>query len=498
MAPVAGSAQSGSSAALMFGVNFVVNLTVSIVAPILPQYLAERRLLPPGPLGASVKGMLFSSASVATLVVTPCAPALMRRCGKYAACTGGLLLFSAGILVFGLTDRIVAAAAGEEVAPLAPHPHAELAILFVARVMTAAGGTVAMLGSMSIAMDANPGNRGALMGASETAIGVGFSVGPSIGAAFFTAGGFPAPFAAASVMSLGLLPLLALSRGCGASGAALEEAAGEGGASEEGHGGSSGNGECMGSPPSPWSSPAALSVALVAVASLFCFGFLDPTLAPFEAEILGATTAGAGVLFSCAAFPYALLGTVVGALVDAAPGSAAAMICGGGIALGATVMVLPPLAPFMATWAWQVVVLFVLGLAVAFAMVPVVPLASALLQEEARAAGRPAVDEDVVLSFTWMAFTLGELSGPLAGSYLAGVYGFPAAARGTGAFTLLVIFATTLVLGASGQFTCRRRRAQVAAADEPLLERRFSSPGSHGTDMKNGLLVSRALSGTLG
>eukprot|EP00421_Protoceratium_reticulatum_P062941 CAMPEP_0168424600 /NCGR_PEP_ID=MMETSP0228-20121227/34903_1 /TAXON_ID=133427 /ORGANISM="Protoceratium reticulatum, Strain CCCM 535 (=CCMP 1889)" /LENGTH=171 /DNA_ID=CAMNT_0008438589 /DNA_START=59 /DNA_END=571 /DNA_ORIENTATION=- len=167
-----GPQSSGATAALMFGVNFVVNLAISIVAPILPHYLAVRQLLPPGSAGGLVRGLLFSSSPMATLVTTPLGPLLMRRFGKRATCAGGILLFAAAILVFGLSGPLVDALAAEAPLPAAAGARAELALLFTSRVLAAVGGTAAMLSSMSIAMDANPENRGALVGASETAIGV--------------------------------------------------------------------------------------------------------------------------------------------------------------------------------------------------------------------------------------------------------------------------------------------------------------------------------------
>uniref|UniRef100_A0A7S0AEH2 Major facilitator superfamily (MFS) profile domain-containing protein n=1 Tax=Pyrodinium bahamense TaxID=73915 RepID=A0A7S0AEH2_9DINO len=453
---------AGATAALMFGANFLVNLAVSIVAPMLPAHLAQRQLLPSGH-GGLVQGLLFSSSSITQLGVMPLGPKLAGRIGRSRMCGIGIVIFSLGMAGFGAADWLLAFVFGERELLESSHPRIELALLFLFRALSACGGTLACLSSMSLALQANPENRGVLMGASETAIGIGFSVGPSIGAAFFTAGGFAAPFVAAACIALGLFPLLLVAaRATAKCAVKVENELKEGAVHTR-------NGRDTRTPGlSPWWSLSALAIAANAFLSMVGLGFLDPTLAPFESHVLGASTVGVGVLFSAASFPYALIGTVVGAIVDAAPNFAAPLVCFGVTFLGLSLGSLAPLVPFMATWAWQLSMLLIMGVVSACGMVPAVPMISAILEREAKSRGCPAMDEDSVLAFTYMAFTAGEMVGPLFGSWAVGAYGFAATVHGLGGAMLAVSVGTGAILIAKGQW-CPRG---VASAEnvEPLLK----------------------------
>eukprot|EP00927_Polykrikos_kofoidii_P005925 TRINITY_DN12386_c0_g2_i1.p1 TRINITY_DN12386_c0_g2~~TRINITY_DN12386_c0_g2_i1.p1 ORF type:complete len:482 (+),score=37.53 TRINITY_DN12386_c0_g2_i1:69-1514(+) len=463
-------AMRGGSAlvALMFGCSFIVNMAVSIVAPILPLHLEKRGLLLPGPAGGFVKGLLFAVASIAQLVVTPIGPTLSAKFGRKTVCAAGIIMFTANFAAFGFSGRVISLAFGEPYSDTAPSeaPYTELGFLFLCRVLSATGGTLALLSSMSLALESNPENSGLIMGSSETALGVGFSVGPSIGAAFFTWGGFVAPFVAVSMMTLGMLPLLIMpSRMPAEAEVALElQEMGPSAASRR---------------LSPWRSPSALCVATVAMLGSIGFGFLDPTLAPFEAENLGADTAGAGVLFSCAAFPYAILGTVIGALLDSYPRLGTPMVCCGGFGLGALLFLLSPLAPFMGTWSWQILVLLLIGLSSALSMVPAIPQILSIMRHEAKVAGCFAPTDDAVLSFTFTAFTLGEMIGPLIGSCAVRAIGFSASVHVIGCAICSASMIAFWILGASGDMWQHPPQDQ----QEPLLDEIPKSSSSHSMDM---------------
>jgi len=476
--PHAASSQQagGSTTALMFAVNFVVNMSISFDAPFLPMYLAERELLPEGQWAGLVQGMLFSFGSMVQLVVTPMCPMVMQRFGRFASAASGILLFAASMITFGPSAEIVAFLTASSTEAPSKHPACELALMFLARFLGACGGTLASISTMSLALEASPGNRGVLMGASETAIGVGFAVGPSVGAAFFLAGGFPAPFLACAGVSIGLFPLLFIARGDVVEGAQADEA-------EEAHASAQSS---LKTPVSPWRSPAALVMSVVCGGCLVIVGFLDPTLAPFEGQILGATTAGAGALFSASAFPYAVLGIVVGAFVDSRPDMGIPLMCGGGALLGAVFMSIPPVALFMATWTWQTIMLLLTGLAAACGMVPAVPVVSRILHEEAAATGRPMISDDEVLSFAWSFMTLGEMLGPLVGGSLTQSFGFPLAARSVG-LSLMALSVLSLVTLAK---TRHLNVKEMPRLETPLLPGTPSAARlPHGSDMPRSLGV---------
>eukprot|EP00927_Polykrikos_kofoidii_P005924 TRINITY_DN12386_c0_g1_i1.p1 TRINITY_DN12386_c0_g1~~TRINITY_DN12386_c0_g1_i1.p1 ORF type:complete len:454 (+),score=34.74 TRINITY_DN12386_c0_g1_i1:56-1417(+) len=429
----------GASVVLMFGCSFIVNMAVSIVAPMLPLHLEKRGLLLPGLAGGFLKGLLFAVASIAQLVVTPIGPIVSAKFGRRTVCAAGITMFSVSFAAFGCSGLFTSWAFGEPYSDTTPSeaPYTELGFLFLCRVLSAASGTLALLSSTSLALEANPASSGMIMGSSETAAGIGYAVGPSVGAAFFTWSGFVALFVAVSVISLGLLPLVSMPSHMplGAEVALVQQ-------------------ETSPSAPlrrlSPWRSPSALCVAMISMLGMIGFGFLDPTLAPFEADNLGADTLGIGVLFSCAAFPYAMLGIVIGALLDSYPRLGTPMLCCGGFSFGVLLFLLVPLAPFMGTWTWQIMVLVLIGPSAAAAMVPTVPQIRSILEQEAVVAVCSAPTDDAVLSFTFMLLIFGGMIGPLIGSSAVSAIGFSASVHVMGCATCGASMIAFLILGASG------------------------------------------------
>jgi len=419
-----------------------------------------------------VKGLLFSAASMATLVMTPMTSSITAKLGKQVSCAFGIILFTAAFSTFGSAGIIASCLSGSSYIEDDPSkaPVLELTLLFLARILGSSGGTLASMSAMAMALEANPSSSGMIMGSSETALGIGFSVGPSVGAAFFTWGGFTAPFIAVSMMTLGLLPLV-----CLAAPRSLPKES------------SRSSGDLGQQRMSPWHSPSAISVAVLAAGAMFGFGFLDPTLAPFEVDLLGTNTAGAGVLFSCSAFPYAILGTVVGAILDASPSLGAPMICIGGFCMGLSLFILAPMAPFMATWAWQISVLLGLGLFTAAGMVPAVPQILAITKLEAARSGRRAPSEEQVLSFTWTSFTLGEMLGPLVGGYAANAIGFSTSVHIIGCALGGLALIAFVVLSSNGHIGKGAEGEQETLLPEESEE-------LHGMDMPRALQLARQVS----
>lgn len=444
----------------MLGVTFTMNLATSIVAPMLPHELRTRKLLPEGPWGATLGGMLFSSAPIATLIATPLVPKITARIGRHTTCALGLLTFATAIATFGFAGPLIASLTGTPSLAAAVYPQTELCLLFLCRMIAAVGGSMAALGAMSCAIEANSQSRGMIVGASETALGLGFSVGPSVGAAFYTAGGFAAPFCAMAALACGLLPLLAIIVIGGSAQSAYIEPTKSKLAKLQ-------------TALAPWESPSAVAVCMLGGVSMFGLCALDPTLGPFEARLLHTSMAGIGVLFSAISFPYALLGTVVGAAVDAKPSVGAPLICIGVVGLGLALALLSPFAsaPWMGTWGWQLAVLLVVGIATAAGMVPAVPQVKHILDAEAAAADRLTCTEDEMLAFVYSSFTLGEMLGPLAGSALVHSLGFHYATRTVGIAIMLAGMATAGILAASGHMCFRQVPTRSSSLSlDPLLD----------------------------
>eukprot|EP00928_Gymnodinium_smaydae_P079995 TRINITY_DN63804_c0_g1_i1.p1 TRINITY_DN63804_c0_g1~~TRINITY_DN63804_c0_g1_i1.p1 ORF type:complete len:184 (+),score=35.70 TRINITY_DN63804_c0_g1_i1:80-631(+) len=176
--------------------------------------------------------------------------------------------------------------------------------------------------------------------------------------------------------------------------------------------------------------------------------------------------------------------------------------------MGLCMAALPPANAYMATWTWQVVVLLTLGFATACGMVPSVPQVMMIAEAEAAARGLAPPTEDVVLSCTYTAFTLGEMLGPVLGSFAVGAVGFASAARAVGALLLMLSLLVAAVLAAFGHCSPRTLKTEAASqssfdsASSPLIERRLSRRISraslHGMDASRAVGLVRAMSGSHG
>ncbi|CAK0848592.1 unnamed protein product [Prorocentrum cordatum] len=166
--------------------------------------------------------------------------------------------------------------------------------------------------------------------------------------------------------------------------------------------------------------------------------------------------------------PYALLGTVVGAVADAAPERGPAMLFGGGVCLGLSVACLSPAAPGMDTWTWQMAALLAASGATSCLIVPVLTVLENTLEAEARERSELPCSHDDILSFGFVFLNMGELVGPLAGSYFAGTFGSSASYRVLGLVVAAVSLLSALLLASSGS---RLRGGQLneEGASEPML-----------------------------
>jgi MFS transporter, DHA1 family, tetracycline resistance protein len=150
-------------------------LGFGIIIPILPLY-AER-------FGASpvTIGLLFASYSLAQFVFSPIWGRVSDRVGRRPI----LLIAIAGSAVGSLTLGLAGS----------------LPMLFVGRIIDGASGASVAVARATVADIADPGQRPRLMGLLGAAFGLGFVIGPSIGA--LAALGFPGlPFLVAAAISV--------------------------------------------------------------------------------------------------------------------------------------------------------------------------------------------------------------------------------------------------------------------------------------------------------
>ena len=156
-----------------------------IVLPILPQY-AERF-----GVGAAVIGVLSASFSLMQLVFAPLWGRLSDRVGRKPILLVSLFGTAAGSLLTGLAPA--------------------LWVLFLGRIVDGISGASVSVAQASVADLASPRQRARLMGLIGAAFGVGFVIGPTIGA-LAALGGPKTPFFIAAAIALinGLIAIVRL------------------------------------------------------------------------------------------------------------------------------------------------------------------------------------------------------------------------------------------------------------------------------------------------
>ena len=325
-----------------------------------------------------------------------------------------------------------------------------------------------------------------VIGIQEAISGVGFMIGPVIGGALFSVGGFAAPFAAMGVGLLASLPLLpfALPRR-DASVVPIEAALVPPG----GHlSGDEADDYAAASPRLPPLTfrqvlrvPAVLDAAAVTLLAGVAFGFVGPTLAPHLATSLRASEASIGALFGLCALAYAMAAPAAGALADRL-GADRMMRCGVALLAASYLLLGPspalgsaPQAGSAAAWAAQCAALLLLGAGAAAAIIPCLPY---MERQAAAACGGASGAEGAAALFNAV-YCAGEAAGPLVGAALAGGLGFRGATSAVAALLALYLGAAAGAtparrdaMRAGLQAGASRVRAGARAAREALAARR--------------------------
>ena len=253
------------------------------------------------------------------------------------------------------------------------------------------------------------GNLGQVLGWVELSAGVGFIVGPAIGAPLFVAGGFHLPFLVLGLAFLSLLPLLPF---------ALRHVP-------------------------PFDPHAIIGVkhpfrafltydvvnAAVGTFAMGCaFGAIQPTLADHLERRLGIHgVLSLGAICTIPALVYGIACPLAGVLADRGSNR---MLMRNGYALLAVaffmmgpIPLVHPILPWLwesgspAAWIWAVGAMALFGVGGACGFVPTMPA----MQRGAAHLGSAAVE--TVTSVYWTAYFLGEGSGPLLGTMLVGYLG---------------------------------------------------------------------------
>mmetsp|Transcript_3640 Transcript_3640/g.10966 ORF Transcript_3640/g.10966 Transcript_3640/m.10966 type:complete len:474 (+) Transcript_3640:80-1501(+) len=371
---------------VLCGVSFTSNAIISLVAPIVPLRFEV--------IGVSHiwQGLVFSMYPAAMLVSTPWAVRAMHCCGRISVLLFGLVMQGLACVAFGYADALTGGT-GKNVS-------AAVTVYMLSRFACGAGSACANNAIFSVTTDRFPDCLGKIVGLNEVINGVAFTVGPPLGMWLYMRYSFETCFLLAGLSILVFTPV-ALSLWPAQRNFVQKE-------DEEG------------------SLFDVLTKSLVVPAGSLLlgttvFGLVEPLLALYLRDEVGANPSIIGLMFAIFALAYAVFGPVMGCIADEV--GALEVCCIGCLSTGLTLVLLfGPLSGSMAKgslarMAYQALALVLLGGTTAAQLIPSLSAMKDGVQDE------PNSTERVVAWFN-MAIQFGLAAGPVLGAVLSRPLGF--------------------------------------------------------------------------
>ncbi|KAJ7350095.1 hypothetical protein OS493_038489, partial [Desmophyllum pertusum] len=148
---------------------------LSMIAPFYPLEAAAKGV------STTVVGLIFGTYAFLGFIFVPIVGFMIAKYGPKSVLFVGMLLGGTAVILFGFCGRISGTAAF-------------VVLSFLLRSISAIGGAASETSVTSIVIAEFPDNLGMASGFVETCIGVGLSLGPVLGGALYSAGGFQLPF----------------------------------------------------------------------------------------------------------------------------------------------------------------------------------------------------------------------------------------------------------------------------------------------------------------
>ncbi|XP_076047937.1 uncharacterized protein LOC143029223 [Oratosquilla oratoria] len=262
----------------MLIMDFASFAAMSILAPFFPQLIEERGL------SRTVDGVIFSVYAGVVTVASPILGRILPKCSPFSIYIGGIFTTACSNICFGLIPSIEAT---------------EFLVVaaITLRALTALGAAAFLTVIYTVVPALFPDDISTVNGMLETSIGVGMSVGPSLGSWLFTVGGFGLPFYALGGFLLMLLPLNCFmfpnTDDCK----------------------SSENGKYEVSLMTVLRDPVFVLILVILAATAMCNGMLYPTLQPHMDE-LGVSIQRVGLVYLLLSVVYAVAAPLVGLATD--------------------------------------------------------------------------------------------------------------------------------------------------------------------------------------
>lgn len=384
-------------------VNFTSYISYSVIAPFYPQEAAFKGMR------EAVSGFVFSVYALTMMIFAPIF-------GKLVPILGAKLIFFTGILCAGGANIMFG------VLDLADDTLVFTALSFLIRILEAIGAAAFSTASYAIVLHVYPDHISTVFGIIETSVGVGMSIGPALGGALYSVGGFGLPFYILGSCVLSTFPI------CWFIMKDIQVQALE--TRKESYF-------------TLLKIPQVIIVSLILVVGSQSQGFVEPTLEPHMRKEFDVDTSIVGSFFLVMSAIFSICSPLVGFICMKTEQRIPIMIIGLIIMAGAQMFMGP--APFLGIpsnlWATLATVA-VLGASFAFAYVPT-------MESMIRAATTGGMEEDIgtyaLVSGWWNSmYSLGEVIGPSVGGVLLDLIGFPWASTVMAGGSLLTAFVATL------------------------------------------------------
>ncbi|KAM7307262.1 hypothetical protein ISCGN_010898 [Ixodes scapularis] len=156
-------------------VNFTSYLSYSVIAPFYPQEATRKGMR------EAVSGFVFSVYALTMMIFSPIFGKLVPILGTRFIFFNGIFFAGASNILFGLLD-------------MAESTLTFTLLSFLVRIFEALGASAFSTASYAIVLNLYPQHISTVFGIIETCVGVGMSLGPAIGGALYSVGGFGLPF----------------------------------------------------------------------------------------------------------------------------------------------------------------------------------------------------------------------------------------------------------------------------------------------------------------
>ncbi|XP_065284177.1 MFS-type transporter SLC18B1-like [Dermacentor albipictus] len=423
-------------------VNFTSYISYSVIAPFYPQEATFKGMR------EAVSGFVFSVYALTMMVFSPIFGKLVPILGAKLIFFSGILCAGGANILFGLLDMV------EDTLMFT-------VLSFLVRILEALGAAGFSTASYSIVLHVYPDRISTVFGIIETAVGVGMSIGPAIGGALYSVGGFGLPFYILGSCVLLTFPICwFIMRDIQVQ--ALETR-------KESYF-------------TLLRIPQVIIVSIILVIGSQSQGFVEPTLEPHMRREFDVDTSIVGSFFLVMSAVFSICSPLVGFICMKTEQRIPIMIVGLIIMAAAQIFMGP--APFLGIpsnlWATLATV-SILGASFAFAYVPT-------MESMIRAATSGGMEEDIgtyaLVSGWWNSmYSLGEVIGPSIGGVLLDLIGFPWASTLVAAGSLLTAFIATL-------YWC------CASRNEPESFWYDGQASSHGSSEDSSSVVSEPLGET--